>query len=100
MFSSFLKKLYTFFLFSAFIISIKSITINPPISLNLNCFAHSFAASKLIFNDVSFRYQTDKKVLKKLKLEIKPGQLLGIVGSTGSIFELKYPEFDIMGSTT
>ncbi len=38
----------------------------------------------IVFNDVSFRYQTDKKVLKKLKLEIKPGQLLGIVGSTGS----------------
>ena len=33
--------------------SIKSMTINPPISLSLNCFPISVAASKLVFNAVS-----------------------------------------------
>ena len=38
----------------------------------------------IIFEKVSFRYQSEKMVIKKLNLDIKPGELLGIVGSTGS----------------
>ena len=38
----------------------------------------------IIFEEVYFRYQSEKMVIKKLNLEIKPGELLGIVGSTGS----------------
>ena len=38
----------------------------------------------IIFEEVSFRYQSEKMVIKKLNLDIKPGELLGIVGSTGS----------------
>ena len=38
----------------------------------------------IIFEEVSFRYQAEKMVIKELNLDIKPGELLGIVGSTGS----------------
>ena len=40
-------------LFFKEVISIKSMTISPPISLNLSCLAISLAASKLVFTAVS-----------------------------------------------
>ena len=56
-----MKNFYSYNLFFSIIfllelssISIKSTTIRPPKSLNLICLAISFAASKLVFNAVSF----------------------------------------------
>ena len=48
-----LKAFSTFFCDSSFSISIKSITINPPTSLNLNCLAISLADSKFVLRAVS-----------------------------------------------
>ena len=39
---------------------------------------------RITFNNVSFNYSNDVKVLKDLKLEILPGQTVALVGTTGA----------------
>ncbi len=38
----------------------------------------------IVFKDVDFSYDTGPKVLKGISLEVKPGETIGLVGSTGS----------------
>ncbi len=42
------------------------------------------AKGAIKFNDVSFAYDDDKNVLNKINLNIKPGETIALVGSTGS----------------
>jgi ATP-binding cassette, subfamily B, bacterial len=39
---------------------------------------------RITFNDVSFNYSNDVKVLENLELEIAPGQTVALVGTTGA----------------
>ncbi|MBX3311486.1 MAG: ABC transporter ATP-binding protein [Microbacteriaceae bacterium] len=41
-------------------------------------------ASKLAFEDVSFRYEADKPLIESLNLEVNPGSTVAIVGPTGA----------------
>jgi ATP-binding cassette subfamily B protein len=38
----------------------------------------------IVFEDVSFSYETGPKVLQNISLEVKPGETIGLVGPTGS----------------
>ena len=38
----------------------------------------------IIFDNISFKYESSNMVIENLNLKIKPGELIGIVGSTGS----------------
>ena len=39
---------------------------------------------EIVFKDVNFAFDRTKKVLKNINLTIKPGEIVGIVGTTGS----------------
>ncbi len=39
---------------------------------------------KIVFKDLNFAYQEGKEILKGIDLEIKPGQIVAILGTTGS----------------
>ena len=39
---------------------------------------------RIEFQDVSFKYENSERVLKNVSLELKPGEMLGLVGETGS----------------
>jgi ABC-type bacteriocin/lantibiotic exporter with double-glycine peptidase domain len=38
----------------------------------------------IIFNDVSFAYEEDKEVLHNISFEAKSGEVIALVGSSGS----------------
>ncbi len=38
----------------------------------------------IVFNDVSFAYEEDKEVLHNINFEVKPGNVVALVGSSGS----------------
>ncbi|MBM3571610.1 MAG: ABC transporter ATP-binding protein [Alphaproteobacteria bacterium] len=42
------------------------------------------ATGELVWNDVEFRYREDIPVVRGVKLEVKPGERIAIVGPTGS----------------
>jgi ABC-type multidrug transport system fused ATPase/permease subunit len=42
------------------------------------------AKGELVFEDVAFGYEPDKPVLEGISLHARPGQVIGIVGETGS----------------
>ncbi|MCP4160201.1 MAG: ABC transporter ATP-binding protein [Deltaproteobacteria bacterium] len=49
---------------------------------NINSFKYS---KSIIFNNVSFSYKgSDKKVIKNIKFEIKKGETVGVIGTSGS----------------
>jgi len=39
---------------------------------------------KIVFNDIAFSYQEDKKVLENINFEVKKGEKIALVGSSGS----------------
>jgi len=62
-------------------INTKPVIIQPkePKSLNL------VSAPEIVFENVSFRYpNSDKWILRKLSLTLKPGQKIGLVGNNGA----------------
>jgi ATP-binding cassette, subfamily B, bacterial len=42
------------------------------------------AAGRVVYRDVSFQYNEERTVLKGINLEVKPGQMIALVGPTGS----------------
>jgi ATP-binding cassette subfamily B protein len=39
---------------------------------------------ELVFDNVSFEYEKDQPVLKEISFQLKPGQIVALIGSTGS----------------
>ena len=42
------------------------------------------ASGQIVFDHVTFGYEPDRPVLKRLSLEVRPGETLALVGSTGA----------------
>ena len=41
-------------------------------------------SGNIVFKDVSFAYESEKQALSNVSVDVKPGQMIGLVGTTGS----------------
>ncbi len=50
----------------------------------INKAPHGEVKGEIVFNDVSFEYETDTPVLRNISFAVKPGQSVALMGPTGS----------------
>ena len=56
----------------------------PEVEDNLNAIKLSSIEGEVRFSDVTFEYLKDRPVLEKINLVVKPGEIIAILGATGS----------------